>query len=254
MADTTTDIVSLPLAGYAFLKGQAHPFSQGVACLAGHVLTRVRFITPPPLAEGLARAASFITAQGRPLAALAACELRSPAQMSPSDFAAFNRHYVELLRANGFPSEAPFTMARSNVAPIHAAPSTNTLFAFTYAAAADKADAAARRDFLISGKAEIIDGPSRGIVAAGDASAAGTEKKASYVLEGLRARVQLLGCNWTDISGIQIYTARAVEPVLPLLHRLGLAPVGLTLHPAHPPVAPAELEIDLRSVGVERLL
>jgi hypothetical protein len=254
MADMTTDIVSLPLAGYAFLKGQAHPFSQGVACLDGHALTRMRFTAPLPLAEGLARAASFITAQGRPLAALAACELRSPAQMSPSDFAAFNRQYVELLRANGFPSEAPFPMARSNVAPIHAAPATNTLFAFTYAAATGTADTPPRRDFLISGKAEIVDGPSRGIVAAADASAAGTEKKASYVLEGLRARVELLGCAWTDISGIQIYTARAVEPVLPLLHRLGLAPIGLTVHPAHPPVAPAELEIDVRSVGVERLL
>src|ERR1700735_4839775 len=97
-----TDIVSLPLAGYAFLKGGSHPFSSGVAASKGYALTRVRFRTPPPLAEGLARAASFIQAQGRPLAALAACELRSPAQMSLSDFAAFNRHYVELLKANGF--------------------------------------------------------------------------------------------------------------------------------------------------------
>ena len=37
------DIISLPSAGYAFLKGQGHPFSAGVACLKGHALTRVRF-------------------------------------------------------------------------------------------------------------------------------------------------------------------------------------------------------------------
>jgi hypothetical protein len=249
-----TDVVSLPLAGYGFLAGQTHPFSQGIACLGGYVLTRVRFRTPPPLAEGLARAASFIQAQGRPLSALAACELRSPAQMSLSDFAAFNRQYVDLLRANGFPSEAPFPMARSNVAPVYAPPATNTLFAFTFAAATDKAHASARSDFLISGKAEIVEGPSRGIVAEGDASGAGTEKKASYVLEGLRERVQQLGCNWADITGIQAYTARTIEPVLPLLHRLGLAAVGLTLHPAYPPVAPYEFEADVRSVSLERAL
>jgi hypothetical protein len=254
MADVTTDIVSLPLAGYAFLKGQAHPFSQGVACLKGYGLTRVRFRAPLPLAQGLARAASFIQAQGRPLSALAACELRSPAQMSLSDFAVFNRQYVELLHANGFPAEAPFPMARSNVAPIYAPPATNTLYAFTYAAATDEAGAPPRADFLISGKAELIDGPTRGIVAEGDASPAGTEKKASYVFEGLRERVKQLGCSWTDITGIQSYTTRPIEPILPLLQRLGLAHVGLTLHPAHPPVAPYEFEVDVRSVGVERVL
>jgi hypothetical protein len=249
-----TEIVSLPLAGYAFLKGQSHPFSQGVACLEGFALTRVRFRTPPPLAEGLTRAASFIRAQTRPLSALAACELRSPAQMSPSDFAAFNRQYVDLLRANGLPSEPPFPMARSNVAPIYDPPSTNNLFAFTYATVKPEGDAQTRSDFLISGKAEIVDGPGRGIIADGDASPAGTEKKASYVFEGLRERVQQLGCHWTDITGIQTYTARPIEPILPLLHRLGLAHVGLTLHPAYPPVAPYEFEADIRSVSVERLL
>ncbi|HEY3917659.1 MAG TPA: hypothetical protein VGL83_07685 [Stellaceae bacterium] len=247
-----TDIVALPQAGYAFLKGQAHPFSGGVACLKGYALTRVRFRAPPPLAEGLARAAALIRAAGRPLAALAACELRSPAQMSGNGFADFNRQYVELLRANGFPAEAPFPMARSNVAPIGDPPATNTLFAFTYAAAAEGA-APARPDFLISGRAELIDEP-RGIVAAGDGSAAGTEQKASHVFEQLRARVEALGGAWADITGIQIYTGRALEPVLPLLTRLGLAQRGLTLHPAHPPVTPAEFEADLRSVSLERAI
>src|SRR5215469_6076219 len=168
-----TEIVSLPLAGYRFLRGQSHPFSAGVACLNGNVLTRVRFRAPLPLAEGLARASSFIQAQGRPLSALAACELRSPAPMSVADFAAFNRHYVDLLRRNGFPAEVPFPMARSNVAPIYEPPATNTLFAFTYAAAA-AADAQPGRDFLISGRAELVDEP-RSVVAEGDPSASGTE-------------------------------------------------------------------------------
>jgi len=245
------EIISSPQGGYSFLKGGTHPFSGGVACQKGHALTRVRFRAPQPLAEGLAKAASFIKAQNRPLAALAACELRSPAPMSLADFAAFNRRYVEVLKANGFPAEAPFPMARSNVAPTLAPPSTNTLFAFTYATAA--AEAPAQKDYLISGKAEIIDEP-RTVIAEGDPSPAGTEKKANYVFEQLRIRVEELGCQWSDVTGIQIYTPRSLDPVVPLLKRLNLGNVGVTLHPAYPPVAPYEFEVDLRSVSVERVL
>ncbi|HXE29121.1 MAG TPA: hypothetical protein VN656_11435 [Stellaceae bacterium] len=245
------DIISSPQGGYSFLKGGMHPFSGGVACSKGHALTRVRFRTPLPLAEGLAKAASFIKAQNRPLTTLAACELRSPAQMSLADFAAFNKTYVEQLRANGFPAEAPFPMARSNVAPTLAPPSTNTLFAFTYTTTA--AEAQGRPDFLISGKAEIIDEP-RQVIAEGDPSPAGTEKKATYVFEQLRIRVEEIGCQWADVTGIQIYTPRSLDPVVPLLKRIGLAHVGVTLHPAYPPVAPYEFEVDVRSVSTERVL
>jgi hypothetical protein len=173
--------------------------------------------------------------------------------MSVSEFAGFNRRYVELLRANGFAAESPFPMARSNVAPIYDPPATNGLFAFTYTIAATEAAAHARPDFLISGRAELIDEP-RSVVAEGDASPAGTEKKATHVFGQLRGRVEALGCAWTDITGIQIYTPRAIEPVLPLMKRLGLAHVGLYLNPAHPPVVPLEFEADVRSVSVERLL
>ena len=248
-----TDIISSPQGGYSFLKGGMHPFSGGVVCSKGHALTRVRFRSPLPLAEGLAKAAAFIKAQNRPLAALAACELRSPAQMSLADFAAFNKTYVEQLKANGFPAEAPFPMARSNVAPTLAPPSTNTLFAFTYAGPAAASGTAAGPDFLISGKAEIIDEP-RTVIAESDPSPAGTERKASYVFEQLRIRVEELGCQWADITGIQIYTPRSLDPVVPLLQRVGLAHVGITLHPANPPVAPYEFEVDVRSVSVERVL
>jgi hypothetical protein len=244
-----TDIIASQ-GGYSFLKGGMHPFSGGVACVKGHALTRVRFRAPLPLAEGLAQAAAFIKAQGRPLTALAACELRSPAQMSLADFAAFNKHYVEVLKANGFPAEAPFPMARSNVAPTLAPPSTNTLYAFTYSTAGD---ATAHPDFLISGKAEIIDEP-RQVIAEGDPSSAGTEKKAIYVFEQLRIRVEEIGCQWSSITGVQIYTPRSLDPVLPLLKKVGLANVGVTLHPAYPPVAPYEFEVDVRSVSIERVL
>lgn len=248
-----TEVVSLPLAGYAFLDGQRHPFSNGVACLKGYALARVRLRRPLPLTEGLARASSFIQAQGRPLSALAACELRSPAPMSVSDFAVFNRHYVDILRANGFSANPPYPAARSNVAPVNEPPPTNTLLAFTYTIAAAADDVHTPSDFLISGRAELIDQP-RAVVAEGDSSPLGTEKKAKHVFDQLRGRVEELGCSWTDITGIQIYTQRSIEPIMPLMKRLGLANVGVCLYPAHPPVVPLEFEADVRAVSIERVL
>jgi hypothetical protein len=247
-----SNVISRREAGYAFIEGGQTPFSLGIACLPGHVLTRIRFRKPPPLAEGLAQAAAHIRAHGRPLAALAACELRSPAQMSPADFTAFNRRYVEMLRENGFPAEPPFPLGRSNVAPYIDPPATNTLFAFTYTIAAT--DAPSARDYLISGMPDSIEGPVRTRVADGDPSPAGTEKKAAHVFDGLRERVRELGVAWSDITGIQSYTARAIEPVLKLLSHYDLSHVGLTAHPALPPVLLSEFEADVRAVSVERVI
>jgi hypothetical protein len=247
-----SDAISRPDGGYAFLEGGENPFSLGVACLPGHALTRVRFRKPPPLAEGLAQAAAHIRAQGRPLAAIASCELRSPAQMSSADFTSFNQAYVELLRANGFPAEPPFPLARSNVAMFIDPPASHTLFAFTYTIAAP--GAAAARDYLISGMPDSIKGPVRTRVADGDPSPAGTEKKAAHVFDGLRERVRELGVTWSDITGIQSYTARAIEPVVKLLSTYGLSHVGLQAHPALPPVLLSEFEADVRAVSVERMI
>jgi hypothetical protein len=247
-----SDPISRPEGGYTFLEGGENPFSLGVACLAGYALTRVRFRKAPPLAEGLAQAAAHIKAQGRPLAACGAFELRSPAQMSSADFTAFNGRYVEMLRANGFPAEAPFPLARSNVGVFIDPPPAHTLYAFTYTMAVP--GAAAARDYLISGMPDSIKGPVRTRVADGDPSDAGTEKKAAHVFDGLRERVRDLGGDWSDINGIQSYTARAIEPVVKLLSKYGLSHVGLTVHPALPPVQLSEFEADVRAVSVERVI
>jgi hypothetical protein len=247
-----SDPISRPDGGYTFLEGGENPFSLGVACLPGYALTRVHFRKAPPLAEGLAQAAAHIKAQGRPLVAMAACELRSPAQMSSSDFTAFNGRYVEMLRANGFPAASPFPLARSNVGVFIDPPPAHTLYAFTYTIAAP--GAAAARDYLISGMPDSIKGPVRTRVADGDPSPAGTEKKAAHVFDGLRERVRDLGGTWSDITGIQSYTARAIEPVVKLLSKYGLSHVGLQAHPALPPVLLSEFEADVRAVSLERVI
>ena len=244
-------IVANRQAGFAYLPGDPYPFSNGVVALDGHALTRVRLRKPLPLAEGLAFAASFIAAQGRPLASMAACELRSPAALSPTDFVSFNANYVGLLRANGFGAETGFPVGRSNMAPLFSPPATNVLFAFTYTVLGNTDGNASGPDFLISGKPEIADDPP-GIVAPGDVSPAGMAIKASHVIVELERRVQALGGRWTDITGAQAYTIHSLDSVMDILRSSGLAGVGLSLFPAYPPVVGLDFEIDVRSIGTER--
>jgi hypothetical protein len=247
------EVLAVSDGGFAYLRGGSTPFSDGVAALDDHVLVRVRLRSTPPLADGLAFAASFLSHAGRPLASLAACELRSPSVVSMSDFANFNVMYADLLRANGFGAADAFPLARSNMAPRFDPPPTNALFAFTYATPSDPVSAGAGHDFVISGKPETTTTPP-GMVAAGDTSPAGMAAKARHVIEELQLRVESLGVRWSDITGVQAYTVHSLDPVLELLGASGLATQGLSLFPGNPPVVGFEFEIDVRAVSFERVV
>lgn len=229
---------------YRFLPlGQ---FSSGVRAEPGFALRRVRFLKPLPIAVGLALARSIIEAAGRPAAALAACELRSPLPLPRDEFLAFNDRYLAALLANGFPGHAPFPIGRSNLAPILSPPVEPVLFAVTFTVPARDAGG---RDYLISGKPESSP---QGVIGGDDVSDAGMVVKAEFVMAELRARVAELGVDWSAITGAQCYTVRPLEPVLrTVLADLPLAWGGLTLVPAHPPVTGLYFEVDIRSVFEE---
>ena len=82
--------------GYRFIRG-VFPYSAGVAASPGMAIERLRFRRPIPMAEGFTAIAAHLGRLGRPLTALCACELRSPAQFSDEGFATFNAHYVDTL-------------------------------------------------------------------------------------------------------------------------------------------------------------
>jgi hypothetical protein len=241
--------VDVPAGGYAYLPGSGLPFSNGVAALPGFALTRVRLRENLPLAEGLAFAARHIASRNRPAAALAACELRSPAAMTFADFATFNTEYAGLLRRNLLGDPAAFPVARSNMAPLYQPPATDTLFAFTYTEPVEGGG----RDYVISGKPENTP-ESPGIVAPGDTTDTGMRAKAGFVLEQLRQRTVELGRNWADVTGAQIYTVHPLEPVMALLGASGLTGIGLSLFPGSPPIIGFAFEIDVRAVSVERVI
>jgi hypothetical protein len=230
-------------------------FSLGVAALPGYELHRVRFLRPQPLEHGFLTVAAFLREQDRPLAALAACELRSPAPLARSDFVSFNRQYVELQTSLGFSGQSPYPIGRSNLAPLHHPPAEPLLFAFSYTTLAHRARSTATTDFVISGKPENIEESPGGIVAGTDISANGLKQKAAYVMQVLRQRVTSLGAEWASISGAQVYTVHSLESVIPSVFAdSGLTDVGLTLFPSYPPVLGLEFEVDVRAVSCELLI
>src|SRR5262245_3097092 len=95
------DIIEFPAGGYRFIKGSL-AYSLGVAALSGFRLERVRFQPPIPLEDAFRRIAGILADVKRPAAALAACELRSPGQLSDAGFRGFNERYVGLVRGLGY--------------------------------------------------------------------------------------------------------------------------------------------------------
>src|SRR5262249_57912158 len=70
--------------------------------------------------------------QGRPRTALCGIELRSPAPFTFDGFAEFNDGYRGLLREWGILIGEDNPIPRTNVAPVTAAPTTPSLYAFDY--------------------------------------------------------------------------------------------------------------------------
>ena len=234
-------------SGFAYLPGGPRPFSAGVIARPGHALVRVRPRAPLGIARGFAFVASHLAARGLPHTALAGLEIRSPAAMTPADFATFNRGYAALLRDHGFLADETFPIARSNMAPLFDPPAEAVLHAFTYTAPGAGGGGA---DFLISGKPELRENPP-GIVAPGDASPSGMAAKARFVIDALRATTTELGGDWRRLTGAQAYTIHPLEGAMDVLRESGLAALGVTLVPGYPPVTGLDFEIDVRAITTE---
>lgn len=231
-------------------------YSSGVMADPGYSIVRVTFRDPPPLAEGFARAAEIIKAEGRPLTAFCACELRSPGQFTDAGFIAFNELYCDTLAAWGIYDTATKAnpVARSNVCPEIAGPAAPCMYAFCFTVARSSA----QPTFVISGSGESKPGTgpySERIVRYGETSADAMLEKARHVLAMLEARMLALSAGWQDVTGTQAYTVHDPYAYFPSeIVARGAAPLGLTWHYARPPVQGLEFEMDCRAVEIERVV
>jgi hypothetical protein len=95
-----SEVLDFHNGDFRFVKGVA-PYSGAVAALSGFEIERARFTRPVALAEGFARIEAHLKGVDRPLTALCACELRSPAQCSEDGFRTFNQGYLGVLERWG---------------------------------------------------------------------------------------------------------------------------------------------------------
>jgi hypothetical protein len=248
-----SNVIVIPERGYRFIEG-VFQYSAGVAALENYRIERVRFRNPVPLGAGFARIAEFLRAEGLPLTAFCACELRSPAPFTDDGFLAFNKRYAAVLAEWGILADGRNPVARSNVCPAIAPPPEPSFHAFSFCRYA----VGAERSFVAAGSGESQEGNAtyrERTVAYQDVSRAGMRKKAEHVMGVMQARMAALGFAWPDATAVQVYTVHDLYPFLAdLIVTRGAASHGLTWHYARPPVIDLEFEMDVRSVTVERVI
>ena len=124
-------LVDHPAGNYRFLPGIA-PYSCGAVSAAGFEIVHAIFQRPPPYRAGLEGVAEFLSAEGRPRAALCGVELRSPRPYTFQGFAEFNAGYAAILKSWGLFVDGVNPVARTNVAPVVDPPREGLLYGFSF--------------------------------------------------------------------------------------------------------------------------
>lgn len=239
--------------GYRYVPGVIQ-YSGGVAALPGFQIIRLRFRRPVPMAEGWARIEALIGRADRPLRALCACELRSPAPFSEAGFRRFNGAYAELLERWGICRDGINPVARSNVCPEIDPPAEPAFHAFCFTVPATTTIPS----FVVAGSGEAPEGKTNyrdHVIRPGDTSPEGLREKARFVLAEMERRMGILGVGWPDTTATQVYTVFDLHPFLAdeIVAR-GAARHGLTWHYDRPPIAGLDFEVDCRGVAAEQVV
>ncbi|MDB5805310.1 MAG: hypothetical protein JWN73_2632 [Betaproteobacteria bacterium] len=256
----TNPVPIFEAGGYRYIKA-VFQYSGGVAAQPGFEMERARFLKPLPLAQAYAAVEAHLKALGRPTAAFAACELRSPAPFNDQGFIDFNKVYVQTLARWGIyqgepgAADAVNPVARTNVCPMYGEPKEPVMYAFSYSV---PAQAGAKPSFVLSGGGDRRSGKgtyAEQIVRYQDTSAEGMREKVEFVAAEMERRLQLLGFTWADATAVDAYTVQNIGHLVgEVLARRGAAAGGVTWHYARPPVIGLEYEMDVHGAARELVL
>lgn len=244
--------------GYRFVKGPFQ-YSGGVVAEPGYRIERARVRSPLPITAGFAFIEHHLGRLGRPLTALCACEMRSPAPFSEQGFEAFNRLYAGTLEKWGLIDDGLNPVARSNVCPEIDPPGEPCFEAFCYSVPRGASEPSPEApSFVVAGSGEASEGGAsyaESIVRLGDTSPQGLTEKARFVLGEMERRMAILDVGWEHATATQLYTVFDIHPLLAeeIVQR-GAAGAGLTWYFARPPVVGLDFEMDLRGVDRELVL
>jgi hypothetical protein len=242
----------VPNGQYRFLPGIA-PYSSGVVAMPGHEVVHVTLRAPIPWRDGFALIDRHLRDERRARAALCAIALRSPKPFTFEGFAEFNAGYHALLEAWGLLVDGANPIARTNVAPLVAAPAEPSLYAFAYT----MPQATRRPTFVVAGSGEVVELAAERIVRRGETSPDAIREKAAFVMSVMQSRLRGLGADWGDVTTIDVYTPHPIEPFVRdvLLGVAGPAAIhGVRWYPSHPPIVGLEYEMDMRGVARDVVL
>lgn len=238
---------------YRYLPG-GFQYCAAVQAMPGFRIERAALERPIPLLQGFECIEKHLQRMGRPLTALCAVELRSPAPMAEPEFIAFNRVYVRTLERWGLYRDEINPVARCNLIPELNAPAEPSLFAFSYTVPAEVARVS---DFVTSGAAECPDRPnySETIVRLGETTPDALRDKLRFALGDLESRLTDLGLKWSDVAQTRLYSVHDLHHLVGSeMASRGALGGGLGWHWVRPPIHNIEIEIDARRVSIERLL
>lgn len=234
-----------PNGSYKFLPA-IPAYSAGVAAMPGYEIAALRFLDSPSLAHGFERIDREISSRGLPSSALVGLELRCPAAFDFDGFAKFNDQYRQLLVERALLIGDTNPVARTNVIPIHEAPTEPSIFT---AFIVHPSSVSGGVDFIVAGAGEVNGnlGPEN-IVARGDINPQGLLKKANFVLDEMEARLVALGADTNSPTTINVYTAHDIDHLCTLMAtRLPAAGRnGFVRWLAQPPISEIEFEMDCR--------
>jgi hypothetical protein len=222
---------------------------------SGYEVVHARFLEPLPLAAGFDRVKQHITAAGRPLHSLCGMELRSPRPFTFQGFIDFNAGYIKVLQDWGVITGGVNPVARTNIAPEVGAPSTPSLYGFSYTAKATTG----RKTFVVAGGGELPEGSldPHAVVRRGETSADAIREKVRFVMGLMSGRVKELGVTWDHATAVNVYTVHPICAVLTeeIVRPVGKAAMhGIVWHYSRPPIESIEYEMDLRGVAQEVIL
>lgn len=246
-----TDLISFTAGNYQFIPG-VFQYSAGVRANSGFEIVRARFRTMLPMSEAFTAIEAHLRSRNRPLQAFCACELRSPAPFSEEGFRAFNKDYVGWLDRWNLIRNGVNPVARTNVCPQVAPPTTVGVYAFSYTMPNPSSAPGA---FVVAGSGEAPEGKGNyrdHAIRLGDRSIDGLAEKARWVLGEMERRMRALDATWVHATGTHLYTIYDIHPLLEreIVVR-GASRMGLNWHYARPPVEDLDYEMDVRGISTE---
>lgn len=247
-------LVTNSKGNYSFIRGIA-PYSAGAVAGEGYEIVHARFLQPIPLSSGFERVREHLTRIKRPVEALCGMELRSPRPFTFQGFNDFNAGYIQVLTGWGVVVDKMNPVARTNVAPEIAAPSTPSLYGFSYTVPSSTK----RKTFVVAGAGELPEGSldPHDVVRRGETSADALREKARFVMGLMTARLKELGAGWEMATSVNVYTAHPICEMLAgdILRPMGASAIhGVTWYYSRPPIVSIEYEMDVRGCEHEIVL